>query len=156
MTQFTVITAKPVNIQAMMDRVISGVEDTIKDAEQDFQKAIRTWRDKPKFAKTFKRSAQFIEGEISSDNAVLRFVSGGTRVRYATMTPGFVAKTVPGWIGSRPGQGGMLFINKRRPRPGIKARGFDKTIAKKLAPYFFRRMMIAMQQAAQVSGHAIK
>ena len=54
------------------------------------------------------------------------WLSFGTSVRYAQMTPDFKAKTAVGRCASGGGAGGFSHVDKRNPRPGIKARGWDK------------------------------
>ena len=130
MISLVAITAKPANFR--ITDLESAMQETVREIEQDFAKTTRTWKRKPRFSKTVKALASSIIGEVSTDSDIYRFISGGTRVRYATMTPGFVAKTVPQWIGSRPGAGGLLRVDRRRPRPGITAREFDKQIARKI------------------------
>lgn len=138
--------------------------------EKDFAKTTRTWKEKPKFSREVKvgvaaggrlakqvtGSASGVSVEVSTDSDVYRFVDEGTKVRYATMTPDFLAKTRPRWIGSRKGRGGLLFVNKKRPRPGIKAREFSKEIHKKWQKPFRVEMERAMKQAAKESGHGVR
>ncbi len=62
---------------------------------------------------------------IATDDAPYKFVSRGTRWRYAVMTPDFVAKTSPRRMISTPGAGGVAFIGKKK-MPGITAREFEE------------------------------
>lgn len=80
---------------------------------------------------------------IYTDNLIYKFVSGGTKVRYATMTPDFIAKTSPRVIGSGAGRGGVMFISKKHPRPGIKAREFELEIKDK----WEKELPVIMQRA---------
>lgn len=150
------ILAKPANFSQAQARIMRGIKETVKEFEKEFKKTVRTWKRKPKWITRFKIATNRVTGEVFTLSDIYRFVSGGTRVRYATMTPDFIAKTVPKWIGSRPGRGGLLFVNKNRPRPGIKAREWPKTIGKQQFPYFLRRMEFIMQQIARDSGHAAR
>lgn len=52
------------------------------------------------------------------------WLNSGTRVRYATMSRNFIAKTTPGVLGSGPGKGYMKYVSTRFPRPGIHARNW--------------------------------
>jgi len=116
---------------AAIERAVNNALDaSALDIKIDFDVTTQTWRRRPRF---------FIRREpgqrlIYTENRIYRFVSGGTRVRYATMTPDFKAKTVVRVIASYPGRGGRAFINKRKPRPGIKARKFSEEIIKKWQP----------------------
>lgn len=90
----------------------------------DFQTTTQTW----KHPVVFEIKKESYARWVFTRNRIYKFVSGGTRVRYATMTPGFTPKTRTGHIGSGPGSGGVLYVNRRRPRPGIRAREFPKAI----------------------------
>jgi hypothetical protein len=92
---------------------------------------------------------------VGTEDKIYKFVDEGTSIRYATMTPDFEPKTVKRVIGSGRGRGGLMYVDTRRPRPGIEAREFSKTIEEKHQPRFKRQMEKAMRQARKVSGHAI-
>ena len=51
-------------------------------------------------------------------------------MRYAHMTPNFVPRTSPGSFSVGPKVGGVAFIDKSRPLPGIKARKWTIESAK--------------------------
>lgn len=139
---------------------------------KDFDKTVATWKeeDKPEFesivkvgnlaggklAKQVMGSASGVSLEVSTDSAIYLYLDEGTEVRYATMSKDFQAKTRPRFIGSRRGRGRRLFVSKKHPRPGIKAREFTKTIAKKWTTPFRQRMDKALKDAAAKSGHSIK
>lgn len=94
--------------------------------------------------------------QVTTDDKRFLFVDEGTKVRYATMTPDFIAKTKPKSLKAGKGRGGLLFVNKKKPRPGIKARGFTKMVAKKWNPLFRAAMSEAMAAGAKKSGHGVK
>lgn len=94
--------------------------------------------------------------QVTTDDKRFLFVDEGTKVRYATMTPDFIAKTKPKSLKAGKGRGGLLFVNKKKPRPGIKARGFTKLVAKKWNPLFRAAMSEAMAAGAKKSGHGAK
>ena len=125
--------------------------------ERDFEKTTATWKHDVEFDRAISLSQK--DGGptlvVDTGDKIYKFVSGGTRVRYATMTPDFVAKTTPRVIGSGPGAGGLAFVNKQRPRPGIKARQFHETIANKWRAPFKRAMEAAMREGRAKCGHAI-
>jgi hypothetical protein len=109
---------------AIMDSVEEQLDKVALGIKADFEKTTKTWKNKPPFEirkAAFKRT-------IQTTNKIYYFVSGGTRVRYATMTPDFSPKTRPNYLGSVAGRGGLMYVSKKKPRPGIKAREFDKTI----------------------------
>jgi len=90
--------------------------------QKDFGSTVKTWNNKPRF----KIKGSGYKRIIFTDSKEYFYVSGGTRVRYATMSRNFQAKTRAGRFQAGAGRGGVLFINKKKPRPGIKARNFDK------------------------------
>jgi hypothetical protein len=69
--------------------------------------------------------------ELSTESDIYRYLDEGTRVRYAHMTPNFVPRTSPGSFNVGPKVGGVAFIDKSRPLPGIKARKWTEATAKK-------------------------
>lgn len=148
------ITARSADFSGALGRITAAMQETVREFDRDFQKTTRTWKRKPRFQSKVMAQASRVVGKVFTENLIYHFVSGGTRVRYATMTPDFVAKTQTGWVGSRPGRGGLLFVSKKRPRPGIKAREFPEAIAKKQFRYFVRRMENCMRQVAKDTGHA--
>lgn len=118
--------------EAKMQRAIRNtIKGAAEDVRIDFGVAVQTW----------KRSVKFrikIIGEderlVYTTDKIFKFVSGGTRIRYATMSPDWISKTQPNVLGSGPGQGRMLYVNKNKPRPGIKARMFAHIIVEKWNP----------------------
>lgn len=112
-------------------RYEKAVSDTLdmmaENVRVDFLVTVQTWNNKPDFVKESEPGIR----RVYTSNLIYKFVSGGTRVRYATMTPNFKAKTSPGVIGSTAGSGGVAFISRKFPRPGIEARKFDVAIRDK-------------------------
>lgn len=107
--------------------VEQGLDQASLEALQDFEKTTETWMDKPAF------DVQKETGQrtIGTDSQIYSYINDGTAVRYATMTPDFEAKTEPRVLGARAGSGGVLFVSRRVPKPGIRAREFDDVIANK-------------------------
>lgn len=109
----------------------------------DFLTTTRTWKDRPEFEiERLKREGR----RIFTRSKIYLFVSGGTRVRYAVMTRGFKAKTSPNVIGSGRGRGGVAYISRRTPRPGIRARNFPEAIIRKWEkqwPKLWERMILS-------------
>jgi hypothetical protein len=97
----------------------------------DYLRTVETWQHIPKFERIVEVTGDTVTVLVGTDDPIYKYIDLGTRVRYATMTPGFVAKTRPGILGSRAGKGGVLFISKKHPKPGIEARRFTETIQKK-------------------------
>jgi len=128
--------ADPVRVFRVVENALTGTALAVK---VDFDTTTRTWKNRPKF--TIKRSK--LRRLVYTNSDIYRFVSRGTRVRYAVMTDNFIAKTQPGVIGSRAGRGGLLAFTKR-PLPGIKARRFEPTIKQKWDKEFPRNVQRAI------------
>ena len=150
---FKVIKPSRLKIAEVWYAIQAELEKVGKDIVKDFEKTTSTWTDKPEFEMLTDDNPPSVL--VATDDKIYGYVSGGTRVRYATMTNPFQAKTQPGVIGSRAGVGGMLFISKKHPRPGIKARKFEQTIQKKWKSNFKKRMEKAMSAGLKKSGHYI-
>ncbi len=128
---------------AAMARVVENTLTAVAlDVQVDFGVTVQTWQHKPKFnikRERYKRT-------VSTSDKVYKYVTRGTKVRRALMSPDFRAKTKVGWIGSNKGRGGVVFISKRLNLPGIKARKFEETIQakwKKQMPVTFQRAIDA-------------
>lgn len=114
----------PFNPIAHRREINRALNESAERIQEDFYKTVKTWKNKPSFEVEGKK-ARFTR-EIYAENDVYFFLNGGTRVRYATMTGDFRAKTAPNRFIARGGRGGVAFINKKKPRKGIKARKFDQ------------------------------
>lgn len=142
MIKFKAIIAKPPDFERLIEALKVDVNTEVKNIDAEYAKTYRTWEHKPDFEiRRAEISGNRIEGSTaiyegpSRDNPY-PFIEKGTRVRYATMTPDFKAKTVPRVVSSGPGRGGLLYVSKKRPRPGIKAREFTEEIKDREQPKF--------------------
>jgi len=157
-TRFKAIIPKTAELDAKP--FIEAAKKTIDFADKQFAKTYKTWKHKPDFKTVIeeKRSAIIgsttTTGEGSRDNPY-PFITKGTKVRYATMTPDFIAKTKPRIIGSGRGRGGLAFVDTRRPKPGIKAREFEEEVFKKTEPVFIKATNKAMRIFVKKSGHQL-
>jgi hypothetical protein len=86
---------------------------------------------------------------VRTSNRIYGFINYGTSVRYATMSPDFAAKSQAGFAGAGGGRGGVSFVSRAHPRPGIKARKFDKQIRDKYE-------QIVSAQFRQIVGAAVR
>lgn len=139
---------KPFQSSIFRDEVQREANAVRKDMLDDFKRTVRTWQHKV----TFSSKVDFVGGvriQVATDDPIYRYIDQGTKVRYATMSPDFEAKTEPQVILSTPGRGGKLFVNKKYPRPGIKARQFTKTIYKSYSKEFRRRIENALDRAGR-------
>lgn len=135
----------PKSVLADPRKVVRAVENALTglayNAKVDFDTTTQTWTDRPTF--TIEKSPG--KRVVATRSDIYRFVSRGTRVRYAVMTPGFRPKTRVGYLGSNKGVGGMAFVGKV-PLPGIQAREFEETVRKKAekeAPIIVQRAIDA-------------
>ena len=117
----------PRKLERAVDNFLDAAAENVR---VDFLVTTKTWKNQPEFV-VEAPSSQPDTRYVYTRSRIYMFVSGGTRVRYATMTPNFFPKTRPGAIRSNKGRGGVAFISRRHPRPGIQARRFPETIAKK-------------------------
>jgi len=131
--------------KSLMRAIRNSFEAEAQNVRTDFRVTAQTWNHKPNFAISRQGSNQNkIIRTVGTDDKIYKFVSGGTSVRYAVMTPGFKAKTKVKVIGSDAGQGGFSHFNFKKPKPGIKAREFDKVIKdkwQKLLPAIVARVI---------------
>lgn len=149
-------------VQPMMQILEKELEASMKHTLSDFEQTTQSWRgDKPKFVlqKRPKSGSKLsivvlVNGGKGKDK--WWWLEKGTKVRYATMSDPFVAKTKPGRLASYAGTGRMLFVNKKFPRPGIKARKWIEVIQKRQQPNLTKAMQAAMKKAAKASGHGKK
>jgi len=150
------IIPKALKTKAMREPYIDAMEQTILIAQDMFEGTTRTFDETDvKFKKKVKDSPTKIVGTVDTDNEIYGYLNNGTKVRYATMTSDFESKTEPGFLGSKQGRGGLLYVDRRRPRPGIEGRHFDKMVAKEIKPILETKAEQASAVAANKSGHAI-
>lgn len=127
---------------AKLEKVVeNALDETALAIQVDYQVTTRTWQHKPVFR--IERKGPF-ERWIYTEDEIYGYVSEGTSVRYATMTPDFQAKSAPMLIASRTGKGGVAFVNKSRPKPGIKAREFPEAIGRKWDSEWARQLERAL------------
>lgn len=111
-----------------LERILeNALTMTAKAVKVDFDTTTKTWTTRPEFQIA---RGKFLR-KVFTEDANYGFVNDGTTVRYALMSPDFKAKTRPGFIGSGAGAGDLIIVNRNNPRPGIKARQFDKMISEK-------------------------
>ena len=107
----------------------------------DFRATVQTWQHRPQF---------FIdkeEGErvVYTTDKVWKFVGiTGTQLRYAVMGSNFSPKTRHKHLGSNKGRGGMVYMNFKNPRSGIKSREFDVAVIEKIEKHMQERVQRAI------------
>jgi hypothetical protein len=94
-----------------------------------YLKFTSTWEHHPAFmVSRFQWSGDIVQIIVETDDEIFKYIDEGTSIRYATMTPDFVPKTTPGSLKSGPGAGGLAYVSRKHPRPGIKARKISELI----------------------------
>jgi hypothetical protein len=152
--KFKVITPGPFHPQPILDGFYKAGEETIDEAEGEFLDTVEWWHNPVTFEKEFKTTSSGWVGKVKTNNLIYFFLAHGTSVRYATMTSDFISKTLPNWMASRAGRGGLAFIDRNQPRPGIEARNWDKVEAKKQQPLLLKRAKKNLEAGVKKCGHA--
>ena len=143
-----VIKPKKIAIDAIrieLEKAVTWEGDAIL---KEYEKTTQTWQHKPEFEVLPEVSDTEVTVLVGTDDKIYKFIDEGTRVRYATLSKDWQSKTKPGIIGSVPGRGRVLFVSKKRPRPGIEARRFTQIIQSRRKRPFQRAMIKAMKKGA--------
>jgi len=120
-----------------------AVDDTTAIVESNFKATTKTWRHKVRFKRRkAARRGNVIEGDVTTDDEIYGYVTGGTRRHLIPKRPlpqgrslrfrggKYGAKTRPRVLGShKGGAGGAFVFRKQVMHPGTKAREFEQEIA---------------------------
>jgi hypothetical protein len=123
------------------------------EVQKNYKKTTRTWNNQPTFGFDKRINNKQYSVEIGTNDKVYKFIEEGTRVRRAMMTPDFRAKTKPGWLGSKNGRGGVLFISRKLALPGIEAREFRQPILRKAKTMLRKDSKIAVKSVTSRFGN---
>ena len=170
---FRVLIPKKLNVNGMFAPIRDAAIKAAEDMAKDMKKVANTWKgDKPVIQSEAKlvpsgngpypmfhtgfTSSAWPKADGSKGYLKWLWLDAGTKVRYAVMTKNFVPKTRTSQLNSWAGRGGMLFVSKKHPMPGIKARKFTKALRERWEkPTMFRaRMAAAVKKARIASDHA--
>lgn len=154
---------KGVNKKLFFSAIRKGLDETAELTEKQFAKTTRTWAKPVKFKKVLKTVSSPFRALITTDNFIYKMVNDGTKDHVITPTKAhgllvFPAvsrpKTTPRLISSKAGfkSKKMIFVRGPIKVKGIKAREFDKTIAKWLLPKFKKIMQKELDKAVRASG----
>jgi len=150
-SNITKVSARYQRMARNMPGVVNGaIRDLVKqEAVPLFQATTRTWFNQPTFT-----PAPTTRGWMIEVDPVTPFlwVNKGTRVRYATMSKDWSSKTKPGVIASFKGSGRMLFVSRKRPRPGIVARNFTDIIMRRMQARAANKVRQALNSASYGAG----
>lgn len=89
-----------------------------------YRKTTTTWNFPPQFT-AIRTAGGWL---IQVSDIRYRYLDKGTAVRYATMTPDFKPKTKVGVFYSYAGAGRVAYVSRKKPRPGIEARGWSERV----------------------------
>ena len=133
----------------------------------EFLRTVQTWRQRPRFYRRVLKTENGIVIQVITDDKVYNILDRGTRVRWALMTRGFIAKTAPGRVGAIAGSGRMFLRGKRAmahwqmehgmiedesdviPSPGIEARHFAKSVKASIGKRFRMDMKNAVARGTR-------
>lgn len=157
----TVITSNITKVAARyrrMARNLPGVvNNAIKSLVTDeavplFEATVNTWQRQPTFtpSQTPRGWAVQVAPEYPYG-----WVNRGTRIRYATMSKDWRSKTKPNVIASYAGRGRLLFVSRKRPRPGIVARNFSTIVMTRIQARAANRVREALNEASYGAGQGL-
>lgn len=110
----------------------------------DLKKAVSTWRDPVPFYYKIEKKGDEVSVLVSTNNRIFYFINEGTDIRYATMTEDFIPKSSPGSLSAGMGAGGVAYVSRKVPRPGITPRRFMETVSLKHEARFLSRMAFTL------------
>lgn len=130
-----------------------AVYESALQAQQMFKDTTATWTHQPSFEIEHENTGRW---SVSTDDQIYQWVDQGTRAhviraRNAPLlrfTVPFTSKTVPRWIGSRPGSRGNQWVSKKQVQhPGTKPREFRRIISQRAQGPTVARLREALKQA---------
>lgn len=167
---FRQIKAKPANWTAFYAEINTTLDAVVKpDMIAWFNKIVASWKNRPDFKAIKKITREAMRVYVYPTGAsakIWQYVSGGTRGPYPIPKPGntnakilkfkwggpgsYKARTTTSGGYKGPGKAtGKIVLRKRVSHPGIKARNFEKHIARWYYPTFRRTMKNAVARATR-------
>ena len=119
-----------------------------KRMKRSFERTTRTWSRDVRFQQLTEVRPDPAVAVYTTD-AIYGYVSGGTRVRRALMSPDYDPKTKPGVLDSFPGRGHVVYVSRDLNLPGIEARDFPKLVEKQHGKAYRHEVERALQRAAR-------
>lgn len=142
-----VVLVKPIKIKKGFDikdirkQVEKLARSTATDIRADYKTITKNWHHDVLLETELEATGMDVTVIVGTTDKIFKFLDEGTRVRYATMSPDFKAKTKVGRLSSTAGRGSMLFVSKRRPRPGIAARNWTPLLQKRATLKFQKHFL---------------
>ncbi len=156
MARFKIELPRGIDTEAMGEVIGEELDRAVSKIQDKFEHTTDFWQHEVDFESTVTQSGpKTWEIEVGTDERIYGFVSGGTSIRYATMTKDFEPKTMPGSLISDPGYGGVAIVSKKIPHEGIKARDFPGQIYDAMHEDIERDLVRAVRDAARASGHGV-
>ena len=118
------------------------VLNAMKQAEvmvrKDLEATTRTWNHPVTFRTRIRYAGGNARVLFSTDDRAWNVLNKGSGPRWALMSKGYVAKTSPGWIGSRSGKGRAVIVGQEAmqkaghgAQPPIEARNWPAAIVER-------------------------
>lgn len=159
MISFKAIKPAKLKVDAFRLESLNAMRKDGRKQIKDYQATTKTWSgDKPSWQMQISLSGVGPNMTVFGTGPGVdkwNYLDRGTKVRYATMSADFQAKTTPRVLGSRAGKGKLLVVRKSVPRPGIEAREWTPEMVKKWTPLFAESQQEALDRAAKKSGHSL-
>lgn len=152
LAQTKTIRASKMNIKQVREELLKAAKNEAREVKKLYEQTVSTWQgDKPDFESLIEvgsNDVTILTGPTGSGLGVnkFRWLDEGTSKRWALMSSNWSSKTKPGVLKSGRGSGRVVVVGKRRmkrPRPGIKARGWTEQIGKQRSKKFIQRMIKA-------------
>jgi hypothetical protein len=151
---------KLLQVDNIRNEILKELRGEGNDLKAEFEKTTAGWDgDKPSFEPKVvlnSREAGVSVGPTGNEKGVNKWgwLNDGTPIRWAVMSNDWKSKTKPGNLGSGGGSGRVVIAGRRamtqrniQPRPGIKARGWTKTIGRQNTRRFPNRITMAIRRA---------
>ena len=138
------------NLPGVVDNAIKAL--VTDEALPQFENTVTTWTNQPTFTPVPTPRGWAVQ---VAPEYPYGWVNRGTRIRYATMSKDWKSKTKPNVIASYAGRGRLLFVSRKRPRPGIQARNFSTIILTRIQARAANRVRDALNQASYGAGQGL-
>jgi len=143
-----ILPKKLFNVPAGQAAKEQALSELAEEAKAMFEKTVETWDEQPDF--TINENQNNVS--IGTRSKIYGYIDRGTAVRYATMTPDFAPKSRVRVIASARGKGGLAFVSRNHPKPGIQAREFSVIIQERMQKKFASRFKSVIK--SYVAGEA--
>lgn len=119
-----------------------------KRLKRSFERTTRTWNHDVRFQQMTEVKDD-VSVMVYTTDRIYGYVSGGTSVRRALMSPDYDPKTKPGVLDSFPGAGGVVYVSRDLALPGIEARRFPELVEKEHRRAYRNGVEQAIKRAVQ-------